>query len=131
MIKTDRVIIVVIVDDGARREYLLETVHVWLVITLQLYRHHKPGMFSLVVGGVRCCWPGHHTVTVTAAPARLPSLLLNPQGRPVRGGRWRVETQSCQNTFMFLTAQTLMEVCTVCPELKLRIRRFEPAVVEI
>ena len=32
--KTDRVIIVVIVDDGARREYLLETVHVCLVITL-------------------------------------------------------------------------------------------------
>ena len=31
---TDRVIIVVVVDDGARREYLFETVHVCLVITL-------------------------------------------------------------------------------------------------
>ena len=32
--KADRVIVVVIVDDGAGCEYLFETVHVWLVITL-------------------------------------------------------------------------------------------------
>ena len=32
--KTHGVIVVVIVDDGAWSEYVFETVHVWLVITL-------------------------------------------------------------------------------------------------
>ena len=35
-----------------------------------------------------------------------------------------------QNTFMFLTAPTLIEVCTVCPEQKLRKRRRQCSAVQ-
>ena len=54
MVVTDRVIIVVIVDDGARLEYLFETVHVdqgcyHFTATINLVC----SLLSPVVGGVR------------------------------------------------------------------------------
>ena len=88
MYKTDRVIIVVIVDDGARLEYLFETVHVdqgcyHFTATINLVC-----LLSCVVSWPGLLWPGEmlvgrasHGDCDGSHPASQPSLLLTNPAR--------------------------------------------------